>query len=197
MSGDRGPAWVFVRHGQSVANAERWFSGHVDTPLTPVGQAQAEALVGVLAEHPLVRVVSSDLQRAHHTASPVARARGLTVQTTPALRERHLGAWSRVPVEEAPEALFEVLHDFRRRPPEGESLADVASRAIAWLDTLPPVEGPTLVVAHGGVLRALLGLIDGLPEAEIPRRQVANTQAFVRVVRPEVWRRLHARCLPD
>ena len=41
--------WHFVRHGQSVANAEGWVAGHVDTPLTELGKHQARQLRWILA----------------------------------------------------------------------------------------------------------------------------------------------------
>ena len=33
--------WIFLRHGESRANRERWLSGHVDIGLTERGREQA------------------------------------------------------------------------------------------------------------------------------------------------------------
>ena len=46
------------------------------------------------------------------------------------------------------------------RPPEGESYEDVATRV---LDFGASLTGPSIVVAHGGILRVLRALIEGLP----------------------------------
>ncbi len=74
---------LLVRHGESEANAGGWYSGHVDVALTPRGLAQAERLVGLLADAPIDRILSSDLRRAYETAVPVARVRGLEVEAAP------------------------------------------------------------------------------------------------------------------
>lgn len=185
--------WVLVRHGRSQANDEGWYSGHVDVPLVAEGHVQAAALVGALAGQPLARVVASDLVRAVDTARPVAQARGLRVETTPALRERHLGAWARTRHVDAPDAFRAVLYGFATRPPGGESLADVGARAAAWLAAQPD-PGPTLVAAHGGVLRVLLGLLDDLDDHAIPQRFVGNADVFVREVTADRWRAVAARC---
>jgi len=180
-----------------VRNAARWFSGHVDVGLTAQGRRQAEALVQTLADVPLAHIVSSDLRRAHDTVRPVAASRQLTIETTPALRERDIGAWTRMPHDQAPPDFWDTLHAFRRRPPQGESLADVAHRATRWLAEVPEPEGPVLLAGHGGLLRALLGLLDGWAEDEIPGRPVANTEVFVREVVAQDWRRLAARACGD
>ena len=41
--------WIFLRHGESVANAEGWLSGQVDTPLTERGRDQARQAARDLA----------------------------------------------------------------------------------------------------------------------------------------------------
>lgn len=187
--------WLLVRHAQSVANAEGWFSGHADVPLTSAGRAQADALARALDGRQIDRVVSSDLARAVATARPVAQRRGLPVETSPRLRERDLGAWTRQPVRTAPPAFREVLHRFRVAPPGGESLSDVAARVTAWLADQPDGASRTLVVAHGGVLRALLGLLDELPDDRIPQRVVGNAEVFEREVSAARWAQLHARCV--
>ncbi len=183
---------LLVRHGESEANGGGWYSGHVDVALTPRGLAQAERLVGLLADAPIDRILSSDLRRAYETAVPVARVRGLEVEAAPPLRERDLGAWTRRRVDPADHALHEVLHSFTRRPPLGESLADVAARAAGYLATLP-WEGATLIAAHGGVLRALLGLLDGLDEHELVHRRVDNAAVFRREVSGASWEAAAAR----
>jgi bisphosphoglycerate-dependent phosphoglycerate mutase len=44
------PTWIFVRHGQSVANREGWLAGHYDAPLTDQGEAEAIAARCVLVD---------------------------------------------------------------------------------------------------------------------------------------------------
>ena len=87
------PAWTFIRHGQSQANAEGWFAGQRDAPLTALGREQAEHAKAATAALQFDRALCSDLSRAHDTAKIVTADRGLALQVTPLLRERTCGSW--------------------------------------------------------------------------------------------------------
>ena len=57
---------VFVRHAQSVANAQMWLAGRTDAPLTAAGEASARALSKTVLARGVVPVLSSDLSRGAH-----------------------------------------------------------------------------------------------------------------------------------
>ncbi len=84
---------IFVRHGQSEANTDKYFAGHYDAPLTTLGLEQAEKMAEFLKEYPITAVFSSDLSRASDTALPIASYFGLSIKTDKRLREVHAGAW--------------------------------------------------------------------------------------------------------
>ena len=169
---------MLARHGESVANAQGWLAGFKDVALTPTGRAQASALAEELAPIPFGRVVSSDLTRAVETARPVVEGRvGVPWLITDALRERDLGQWAEV-TREALRASGEMarLISWWGRPPGGESHDDLMRRALPYLATLPTLDAPSLLVGHGGLNRALLGLFDGLPLEEIGARRIQNVE---------------------
>ena len=169
---------MLARHGESVANAQGWLAGFKDVALTPTGQAQARALAEELASVPFGRVVSSDLTRAVETARPVVSGRaGVQWLVTEALRERDLGAWAEVR-RDALRASGEMarLISWWGRPPGGESHDDLMRRALPYLASLPTLDAPSLLVGHGGLNRALLGLFDGLPLEEIGARRIQNVE---------------------
>jgi broad specificity phosphatase PhoE len=170
----------FVRHGESAANAEAWLAGHGDAPLTERGLAQAIALREVLRGHSFDRVVSSDLSRARRTAEAIIEGRGLTLITHPVLRERSCGAWERRGVLEL-EACgdLDLLQQFDGRPPGGESLRDVAKRVLAGLPALLG-EGDNLIVAHGAMMRATIGVLDRLPLDRICEWKPNNCEVATR-----------------
>ena len=62
------------------------------------------------------------------------------------------------------------------RPPGGESYADLAQRLRPWLDEQ---RAPTVVVSHGGVARALMHLVGGLPVARAPTADVWQGRVLV------------------
>lgn len=193
--------WIFLRHGESVANAGNWLAGHVDTPLTERGRAQAEAAGRTLASFPLGRVVSSDLRRAVNTArialSAWARARGEpapVLEQRVALRERNTGTWAyRDRSELRRSGLMARLTSWDLGPPEGESQAMLAARvlpALAELEAQAQAEdsgAPILVVAHGGVLRVTMCALDDTPRDQVGFFGVANAEPIVRQVSANVF----------
>jgi broad specificity phosphatase PhoE len=188
--------WVFVRHGESTANAADLLAGHLDVPLTERGRAQAIALAPRLAGISFHRALSSDLVRAFDTARLALGERGLPVQPVPALRERAMGAWegaSRRALRE--DGRFgAVLLSWDVRAPGGESNREAALRALAWLEAIDT--GPTtLLVAHGGVLRSLIGLLDGRAPRDFLTDEVPNAHPVSRELDPAAWRRARQRAI--
>ncbi|MEO2105538.1 MAG: 2,3-bisphosphoglycerate-dependent phosphoglycerate mutase, partial [Actinomycetota bacterium] len=69
---------ILIRHGQSTWNAENRFTGWVNVPLTPQGEAEATAAGERLAAEGLTVDVAytSELQRAINTGQRVLTAMG-------------------------------------------------------------------------------------------------------------------------
>ncbi|ALE72762.1 Phosphoglycerate mutase family [Pseudonocardia sp. Ae168_Ps1] len=169
---------TLLRHGQTEYNAGGRMQGHLDTRLTDEGRAQAAAAAPLLAGIPFDRIVTSDLSRAHDTATAVAGATGLPLSVDKRLRETHLGDWQGRTVAEIeaddPGAIAAWRSDPRWTPPGGESRVDVVNRSlpvVAELDAAyadDPEERSVLLVAHGGMIAGMVcGLLD-LPESAWP-----------------------------
>lgn len=179
----------FVRHGESVANAEGWLAGHRDVPLTERGLGQARALVPSLREIAPDRVVASDLQRAWRTGALAWSHRLPPLTRVPDLRERHVGRWEGVPIRQLAEAgAMSVLTSWEGSPPEGESQEVLSLRVLAWLEAND--DRDTLIFAHGGVIRCVVGLLDREPTERIGLGKVGNTEVIVRDVAPGAFGRL-------
>ncbi len=69
-------AVVIVRHGRALPRAA-WYGAEQERPLTPVGHAQAAALVPVLAAYGVDSVVSSRWERCATSIDPYVRASGV------------------------------------------------------------------------------------------------------------------------
>lgn len=189
--------WTFVRHGESVANAEGWLSGHRDVALTDKGREQALQVHRDLRDRAVGRVLVSDLQRALHTAELAVGDRGLTPIVTPVLRERNLGAWEgRNRAQMRASGEMDRLLSWTGAAPGGESHRDMAHRAIPWLATLDP-EPDTLVVAHGGMIRTLVGLLDGDDPEVLGQRWVQNCECVHRSVDATTWGTILQRLLAE
>ena len=150
--------WL-VRHGESMGNladaqAHQSGSGRLeldvrdpDVPLSPAGEAQAEALgawlAGLPADQRPTTVLSSPFARAAGTAERAVAGSGLdlTIRFDERLRERDFGVFDGMTGhgirEEHPEEAGrrQLLGKFYYRPPGGESWADVALRVRSLLAT--------------------------------------------------------------
>lgn len=155
---------ILLRHGQTEYNATSRMQGQLDTELSEVGRQQAEDVARVLAGQKIVRLISSDLSRAHNTALAVARLIDADVSTDRRLRETHLGEWQAKTHQEVdlhyPGARAKWRHDPQWAPPGGESRIEVARRARQLVDELMVNltewdNSTVLLVAHGGTINAL------------------------------------------
>ncbi|MEM6291467.1 MAG: histidine phosphatase family protein [Myxococcota bacterium] len=184
--------WTFIRHGQSLANAQGWFAGQRDAPLTGLGREQAEQAKTATAMLSFDRALCSDLSRAHDTAKIITAGRDLAPQVTALLRERTCGTWEGQAIDGIEAAgEMDAFRQWTARPGGGESLRDVAQRVCTYFAGLPEVAS-TLVVSHGALMRAVLGLVDGTPTDAIGDWRPKNCEVVTRQVSAARWSSLAA-----
>ncbi|WP_397534405.1 histidine phosphatase family protein [Roseateles sp.] len=162
MGLDQVTSLLAVRHGETAWNRETRIQGQLDTPLSPLGAAQARRLAQALDGQGVDVIYASDLARARQTAEAVAQQLGLAVQLEPGLRERGFGLFEGLTWAEIETRWPAESERWRRRDPQfaaqgGESLQDFYARAVAAVEALASRHpGQTvLIVAHGGVLDCL------------------------------------------
>jgi alpha-ribazole phosphatase len=165
---------VLVRHGQTDWNLEGRYQGQTDLPLNKTGRAQARKLAEQLAGQPFEAIYSSDLKRAHETASLIAKKLGLTVRVEWKLREVNLGQWEGMLVKDIiaqyPTEWEQRQRDpVHRRPPGGESAEELAVRVWTAVDEIARrhAPGPVLIVSHGLALAAALCRIRDIPLTQV------------------------------
>jgi broad specificity phosphatase PhoE len=144
------PFW-YLRHGETDWNRQGLSQGNIDIPLNELGLAQAREAAQRLRNRGIASIVASPLSRARVTAEIVGEALGLPITIEPDLREVSWG------VHEG-EPLAEWFHAWvaEHATPEGaESFAQLRSRVVAGLNRAIGLPPPVLVVAHGGVFRAI------------------------------------------
>jgi broad specificity phosphatase PhoE len=151
---------LLARHGESDWNRSKQWQGFADRPLTDLGRKQAAELARRLEGTELDAVYSSDLQRARETAEIVARTKGLTVETTPDLREVDVGSWSGLTRAEAEERYPEQYARWLQGAEgwdDGETYGQLGERVVRAMHRIAKThEGErVLVVAHGGTIRAI------------------------------------------
>ncbi len=169
---------LLIRHGETAWNRARRMQGHIDIPLSEEGQRQACALGTALASERPVAVYASDLQRARHTAQPVATVHDLPLNLDPALRERCYGAFEGMLYDEIGARYPEAFARWRARDPharypagerEAETLHEFHQRSVDAVTRIARqhVAGKLVIVTHGGVLDCLYREATGMSiEAE-------------------------------
>lgn len=167
MSIDRLILW---RHGLTEWNSAGRFQGQQDVPLAPKGERQAAEAAPYLAAEKPAAIYASDLQRALATARALAELTDLDVHEDQRLRETSLGLWEGLDRAEVAERFPDELAAWQRGDEvhrgHGESASEVADRAIALVQEISEShDGTVVLVAHGGMHKALLARAIGLPEA--------------------------------
>lgn len=153
---------LLLRHGQSVANVEKFFAGQNDIPLTELGKQQAEIAASSLKGLHLDAIFSSPLKRAYDTALPLAEERGLEIGIIQDFIEWGAGKWEGMHFDDLkvrfPEEYYYWKNDISQlRMPDGESAYEVRERVGRAIERLASdFEGKTVLVAcHGGVIKTV------------------------------------------
>lgn len=177
----------FVRHGETDWNMQGRLQGSRDIPLNDHGRVQAGEIAQRLRDaaitpetlpfhvSPLVRTrETADILR-HRLGMPV---HGYTLE--PRLAELSFGKWEGMTWKEVrahdPSAPKRIKRGWHYTPPEGESYAMLAERLCPWLDTLT---GDNVVVSHGGVARALIAMVCGVPSEDATQEDIWQGRLLV------------------
>jgi broad specificity phosphatase PhoE len=166
-----------LRHGEPVGG--RRYRGQVDDALSEKGWAQMWNAVGVDPEWQ--QIVSSPLQRCGAFAASLAESLVLPVQLEPRFREVGFGDWEGKTRDELdrldPGQIARFYQDpVNNRPPGAEPLDEFTGRVqAAFNEMLGRFTGQSvLVVAHAGVIRAILAYTLDMPFSSMYRICVPN-----------------------
>ena len=169
--------FYFIRHGESLGNANGILLGQSNMDLTELGYKQAEATAERLSEVKIDRIYSSDLTRAYNTAIPHARRRNTEVIADKELREVYAGDWDgksfKEIAEKWPDAFTPEWHKNYGLfcYPNGESNVEIGERfykAVVRIAGENP-GGVVMVVSHAAILRSFWALITGVTPENMGR----------------------------
>lgn len=138
--------------------------GRTDSAPTEEGIAACLAQTADLA---IGAIVSSDLRRAAEPARAIGEQRGLTVHTDPRWRELDFGDWDGLrPAEIDPSASARFWDDPEAYPPPGgEKWSALVARVTAAIAEIDRTD--TLIVTHGGAIRAALAAFCGFGQRQL------------------------------
>ena len=161
-----------------------------------LGLASARALAARIAAAAPGSLYASDLPRARETAEEIAARTGLVPVLEPRLREVDVGEWRGLAPDEVqtqyPEG-YERWLSGGTGWVEGESYAAMAERAHAFARELAERHAgetaPVVCVTHGGVIRALVMRVLGMPPEARQLLATGPTATLTAIdARAPVWR---------
>jgi broad specificity phosphatase PhoE len=158
------------RHGESQANRDGRYAGHIDTPLTDRGRSQARQAGDQAIKLHLELIVSSPLVRALETAQIIAHETSYPPERiiqNELFMERYLGALQG--------QTFDTPIDSTRFP-DMESPAALHARGMRALDYLRTLDAERiLLVSHGTFLNTLRNIVahDAVDE-ELPNAVIVQ-----------------------
>jgi broad specificity phosphatase PhoE len=144
------PFW-YLRHGETDWNLQGLSQGNVDIPLNQTGLAQARTAAELLRNRGITSIVASPLSRARVTAEIVGEALDLPVTIEPELREVSWGVREGQPMAD----WFHTWITGHTVPEGAESFEALRRRVVSGLNRAVGQPPAVLVVAHGGVFRAV------------------------------------------
>lgn len=192
--------WWWVRHAPVVNPTGRIY-GAGDIACDCSDQASFAALARALPAE--ATWVVTPLRRTVLTATTILAARGEEfpeMVVEPAFAEQDFGEWQGLSHRELDAQRPAAAHRFwlapaEERPPGGESFTDVVARVAAGIErfSADQLGGDVVVVAHGGPIRAAVGLALGLaPERALQFRidtlSVTRLDRIAQPGKPPVWR---------
>lgn len=191
---------ILIRHGETPWNAEGRLQGQHEVDMSEVGRAQARRNGRVVRAY--FEASGRDPESFAYLASPMGRTcetmrlvRGEiglepdVFERRDALKELTFGAWEGSTMQELKARERDAVRARRADkwgfvPPGGESYAGLSGRVAGWLET---VKGDAVVVAHGGVLRVLRGLLFGAPSSCLPVRPIEQDRVLIAQGRLGTW----------
>lgn len=180
---------ILIRHGESEANRNNVFAGHINPDLQNKGLKQAERTAKYITENYKVdKIYSSDLQRAFKTAKALGELLNLEVITEENLREIYAGEWENMKFDDLP-ILFPKEFEAWTTDignavcPNGESVKQLGERVMyALIKIAEENKGKTVVIAtHATPIRVAQSIVQtgGLDEMKnIPWVSNASVTVF-------------------
>ncbi|MCF6336412.1 MAG: alpha-ribazole phosphatase family protein [Gammaproteobacteria bacterium] len=168
----------FIRHGEPEGG--RRFRGHsIDDVLSEKGWTQMRRVVE--SGCPWTQIVSSPLVRCHAFADELNQQHHVPVRIDDRLKEVGFGSWEGLTHDEIQARELSDYQAFYRdpvsnRPPGAEPLDVFFARVSSALKTIvADFSGQhVLVVAHAGVIRAIMAHVLDIPAMAVYRIQVVN-----------------------
>lgn len=152
---------VMIRHPVTLANVQGIVQHEVEGDIAPEGYKQIERLLDRLQFEHFDNCYSSEAYRCKILTEAISKCKGIPSYYSQLFREINNGVWNgrkKTDIER-----LSLADPINTRPEGGESLKDLADRAIRGLDFIVSGGGErNILVSHGWFLKMFLGLQLGM-----------------------------------
>jgi broad specificity phosphatase PhoE len=154
----------FIRHAESVANTEGIYQGQTyDTPLSPLGIRQADAIAKRFKDELLIAIYASPLMRTQQTAQAIIEYHSrIPLITENMIMETNHGLWEGRKIAYIQKKWPDIYQTWLTHPvdvafPEGETFDTFMERVVVWWQRfVRTAKGTIVVVTHDNFIRMLL-----------------------------------------
>ena len=154
--------WI-TRHGQTALNKKQLMQGLYDEPLNETGIAQAKEARAKIGDMKFDAIYASPLIRARKTASIIGGVPMDEVIVDPRIIEVDFGKYEMHPYKRLGiwMSLYWMLPEVIPAPKTVETVSSMVARSRSFLEDLKKEDYENvLVVCHGGIIRALCGVLE-------------------------------------
>ncbi|MFV1872394.1 MAG: histidine phosphatase family protein [Oleiphilus sp.] len=159
-----------IRHGEPEGGHK--LRGSLDDPLSQLGWEQMQR--SVQYTQPWQAIITSPLSRCQTFASTLSSRLQLPLEINEQFKEIHFGIWEGLKIKELMQKEPLALKNYWQNPSEhapkdSEPMDDFLSRIhLAWQSLIKQQEGQhSLLVCHGGVIRAIIMHVLGMPKEHL------------------------------
>ena len=169
-----------IRHGYTNMNKEHLYNGQIDEDINEEGIKEAENAIKKIKKLNLDIIYCSPMLRAKHTCE-IINVNDIPVIFDDRLKERTLGNLDGISVSERGITEKEIYDYYYENNTENfEKISDLFKRVHLLLDEIKKEKYDNiLIVAHGGVLRAIHYYFNEIPEnGDLSSFRPANCELF-------------------
>lgn len=173
-----------IRHGKTIWNTEKKFQGNLDSPLTEQGIEEAIKTNKLVKDLNIDSVFTSPLGRTIQTKDLLIQDVDVPIHILDDLKEMNFGILEGMNIEKATENYPNVISDLWKDPlnyylESGENYESLFKRVKNALDHI--IESKykkPLIVTHGMVVGAILGLVDGGCPSNVWKRPIVKNTSL-------------------
>ena len=151
-----------IRHGQTMANADKKYLGSGSSPFTALGLEQNADALSKLAQVEIDAVYSSPSDRCMSSANSFAACKKTQVISDARLSEIDFGKFEGLTWQEAEKNYPSEFKEFCEDPqnyvfPEGESQKRLDERTLSFIEEIKRSSYESIAVfSHGGTIMSIL-----------------------------------------